>query len=266
MNLRIVRIVVVLGAALALGLPAPATAAEAASSFMMQIPGGRFVTSPGELNPEALARVELREGTGEMCVTMRTVEVAPPMTVHLHQRDSDGPVLTTFFENTSDPNPQGCRAVGSALVRAIADNGFAYSLDIHSAGIPGGGTISGHVIAGTTDAFLTPEAVSPGPGDTDGTGIVSFYGAEKSGNVVVYVNTEGLTPPLTVNLHHAPQGEANGPLVTTLVEDATHDDPSRSFFLDRSLLRDINRNPGDYYIVVNSSQFPGGALRGQLER
>jgi hypothetical protein len=255
-------------AAALLAIGAPAASADAASSFMMQIPGYRVVTSPGELNPEALARVELRQGTGEMCVTMRTVEVAPPMTVHLHQRDSDGPVLATFFGNTSDPNPQGCRAIGSALVRAITanDNGFAYSLDIHSAGIPGGGTISGHVIAGTTDAFLTPEAVSPGPGDTDGTGIVSFYGSERSGNVFVYVNTEGLTPPLTVNLHHAPRGEANGPVVTTLVEDATHDDPARNFSLDRSLLRDINQNPGDYYIVVNSSDFPGGALRGQLER
>jgi hypothetical protein len=33
----------------------------------------------------------------------------------------------------------------------------------------------------------------------------------------------------------------------------------------RPLLRDIKRNPDQYYVNVHNSDFPGGAVRGQLE-
>ncbi|MEJ2600046.1 MAG: CHRD domain-containing protein [Anaerolineales bacterium] len=35
---------------------------------------------------------------------------------------------------------------------------------------------------------------------------------------------------------------------------------------DRSVLRDLSRNPADYYAIVYTDQFPGGALRGQFSK
>ena len=35
--------------------------------------------------------------------------------------------------------------------------------------------------------------------------------------------------------------------------------------LAKPLLRDIKRNPGDYYVNVHNGAFAGGAVRGQLE-
>jgi hypothetical protein len=35
--------------------------------------------------------------------------------------------------------------------------------------------------------------------------------------------------------------------------------------LDNSLLRQIQKRPGDFYVNVHNSQFPGGAIRGQLQ-
>jgi hypothetical protein len=247
--------------------PAAAAKQDPVTTFVSGIPGFRVFTNPGELNPEALARVSLNDSTGEMCLALRTVEVAMPMTVHLHSENSDGRVIATFFDGTTDPNAQRCLDVGAATARDILANGFDYALDIHSDGIPGGGTITGAVTPGAPgDAFLTSEAVTPGPGDPDGTGILSFVGFEKSGEVFLFVNTEGLTPPLTIDLHRRQQDGSNGPVVANLVTNATHDDPSRDFFLSRSLVRDVNRSPGNYYVLVHSSDFPAGALRGQLER
>lgn len=268
MNLRVLRLVAALGLPLiGVGVSGPVSAAPTTTeTFMMILPDFRTVTSPGELNPEALARVELHESTGEVCLTMRTVEVEPPITVHLHQGGEDGPILATFFDQTTDLNPQGCATVGADVVRDIQDNGFGYTLDIHSAGIPGDGRISGPLAASSLDAFLTPEAVTSGPGDPDGTGIISLFVFDRSGEIFFFVNTEGLTSPLTVELHKVARGDTDGPVVATLAEGATHDDPAGNFFIERSLARDLNRNPSSYYILVRSADFPAGALRGQLER
>jgi hypothetical protein len=110
----------------------------------------------------------------------------------------------------------------------------------------------------------------PGPGDTDGTGVVDVNVASRSGAVCFAIAVEGITLPATAaHIHHAAAGVA-GDVVVTL-------DPPTGFGsgatgvsagcltkLSTSLLRDIEEHPDQYYVNVHNADFPNGAIRGQL--
>lgn len=111
----------------------------------------------------------------------------------------------------------------------------------------------------------------PDPGDPDG-----------SGGAVVKINVKKqkvcytlvvLDIPLPTAAAHIHEGEAGvaGPISVTLkapeeiagtgiglASGCVKDQP-------KPLLRDIKNNPHRYYINVHTADFPGGAVRGQLE-
>jgi hypothetical protein len=111
----------------------------------------------------------------------------------------------------------------------------------------------------------------PDPGDPDGSG---------AAEVKVYVKKEKLCftlvvlditlPTAAAHIHDGGAGTA-GPIAVTL--EAPEEVAGSGIGLatgcvkqlDRALLRDIKENPADYYINVHTSDFPGGAVRGQLE-
>jgi hypothetical protein len=73
-------------------------------------------------------------------------------------------------------------------------------------------------------------------------------------------------PLLAAHIHAAPAGEAGDvviPLFTQPVNAATVG-PTCLTGLDKNLLKDIIRNPENYYVNVHNTPFPNGAVRGQL--
>lgn len=66
------------------------------------------------------------------------------------------------------------------------------------------------------------------------------------------------------HIHGAAKGKA-GPVVVPLFMG---DVPSRTRCVraKRSLVRDILRDPADYYVNVHTPDFPDGAIRGQLTK
>lgn len=120
-------------------------------------------------------------------------------------------------------------------------------------------------------ALVGGDAEVPDPGDPDGSG---------AAEVKVYVKKEKLCftlvvlditlPTAAAHIHVGAAGEA-GPIAVTLKAPAEVAGTGIGLAtgcvkqLDRSVLRDIKANPGDYYVNVHTSDFPGGAVRGQLE-
>ncbi|MBA3267249.1 MAG: CHRD domain-containing protein [Acidimicrobiia bacterium] len=80
---------------------------------------------------------------------------------------------------------------------------------------------------------------------------------------------EGALPPLrariapatAAHIHEAPPG-APGPVVQGLI--APTRGRSAGCLTNYALAADIAADPGDYYVNVHNTPFPGGAVRGQL--
>ena len=116
-------------------------------------------------------------------------------------------------------------------------------------------------------ATLTGAAEAPGPGDPDGSGSATLTLNHGHGEVCWEIHVSGITlPAAAAHIHIAPVG-APGPIVVHLSPpDANGDSTGCVSGLAREGIRAIMHNPAAYYVNVHTSDFPAGALRGQLSR
>lgn len=122
----------------------------------------------------------------------------------------------------------------------------------------------------TLSASLTGANEVPGPGDTDGVGVAEVNVAARSGALCFAIAVEGIALPATAAHIHAAASGVAGDVVVTLEAPAGFGSGATGVSagcltkLDGSLLRDIAKNPDQYYVNVHNGDFPGGAIRGQL--
>jgi hypothetical protein len=115
-------------------------------------------------------------------------------------------------------------------------------------------------------AALTGAAEAPGPGDPDGSGSVSLRLNPGQGEVCFEITVANITLPATgAHIHEAPVGEP-GPVVVALTPPDASGTSSGCVSADREVIREIIQEPEEYYVNVHTSDFPGGAIRGQLSR
>ena len=106
---------------------------------------------------------------------------------------------------------------------------------------------------------LTGAAEVPGPGDPDGSGTARLRINPGLGQVCWTIEVAGVEPLQAAHIHEAPATSA-GPVVVPLPLEGGCTD------VERELALDIIRNPDEYYVNVHNLAYPGGALRGQLDR
>jgi len=99
-----------------------------------------------------------------------------------------------------------------------------------------------------------------GGGDLDGSGFARISIFPGQGMVCWEVSYEGIDTPTAAHIHSAPAG-VNGPIVVPLSPIE-----SGCGTVDRLLIKELVRNPRNYYVNVHNAAFPGGAIRGQLHR
>ena len=124
----------------------------------------------------------------------------------------------------------------------------------------------------TLEASLSGgSAEVPDPGDPDGSGAARVaIDVKKEKLCFILVVLDITLPAAAAHIHAGATGVAGDIVVALeapeeidgtgigLATGCVHDQP-------RPLLRDIKNNPAQYYVNVHTSDFPGGAVRGQLE-
>ncbi len=122
----------------------------------------------------------------------------------------------------------------------------------------------------TLAATLSGASEIPGPGDSDGAGVAELNVAARNGVLCFSIAVEGITLPATLAHVHVGAVGVAGDIVVTLEppvgfgSGATGVSSGCLTKLDSSLLKDIAKNPSEFYVNVHNGDFPGGALRGQL--
>lgn len=145
--------------------------------------------------------------------------------------------------------------------------------------VPLGSAIAGHtntLLETTLDGRTEVGPDSRIAGDPNGTGEVYVFGIDGDPQTLCYVLTvDKIEPASAAHLHEAGAGE-NGPVVVNLAApgDGNAADclsegeilPSgAAAFPGGTTVAEILANPEDYYVNVHNGEYPGGALRGQLD-
>ncbi len=108
---------------------------------------------------------------------------------------------------------------------------------------------------------LTGAEEAPGPGDPDGTGSASLQLNQGQDRVCFQLDWQNISPPTAAHIHRAPPGVA-GPIVVGL--GPVHSGCTSG--VPAALIKEIRQNPGAFYVNIHTEEFPGGAIRGQLEK
>lgn len=115
-------------------------------------------------------------------------------------------------------------------------------------------------------ARLTGEAEVP-TGDLDGSGLATVIVHPARGRLCFAIVVDDIELPATgAHVHRGRAGVA-GPIVVPLTApDETGTSAGCVSVADQQLLIAIKRHPRQYYVNVHTTDFPAGAVRGQLHR
>jgi hypothetical protein len=113
---------------------------------------------------------------------------------------------------------------------------------------------------------LTGAAEVPGPGDPDGSGQASLTLNPGQGEVCFEISVSNITLPAIGAHIHIGSATVAGPVVVGLTPPDASGTSSGCVAASQDLLIAILQNPENYYVNVHTTDFPAGAIRGQLSK
>lgn len=136
-------------------------------------------------------------------------------------------------------------------------------------GPPPGGGFGGPPAPPNTGVPLNANMVGfaevPGPGDGAGAGRVTVVVDPPKGRLCyMFFNVRTSAAPTAAHIHSGAVGASGGPVVTLQAPAAGSSSGCQEITAD--LANALVANPANYYVNVHTSQFPPGAIRGQLSK
>jgi len=116
-------------------------------------------------------------------------------------------------------------------------------------------------------ASLSGAAEIPGPGDPDGSGAATIMLNFVQGEVCWDIQVKGITLPASAaHIHQIDPATGFGGVVVTLSAPDAKGHASGCTSASLELIKAIIKNPEGYYVNVHNSDYPAGALRGDLSK
>ncbi|MFB9676898.1 CHRD domain-containing protein [Streptosporangium vulgare] len=244
----------------------------------------------GDKNGRAIAIVRIRGN--EVSYAVRWEGTATPTAFHIHQGKAgkNGDVKVGFF---MEALPGGSKAVlgsvkinDSGLLSGIKRNPKNWYLNLHTAEFPGGAvraqmhrispTNLANVLAGGvhpiyhSNADGRQEVPAPGKKVGDPNGRAEWLVGIKGSKVYYATIWEKLAAPTNGHIHRGKKGK-NGDVVIDFFAD-TNGLPkgvtgiAGTASVKSDIARGIKKNPKNWYTNLHTTEFGGGAVRGQLYR
>ncbi|MFG1956246.1 CHRD domain-containing protein [Nonomuraea sp. NPDC049028] len=291
-----IRTLALSGALLATGLLAPVTAAQATVSasgddvyLAAGLRGANEVGVKGDA--DGRSTVVIKISGNEVTFAARWNKIDSPTAGHIHQaaKGANGDVKLEFF---TKPLPKsvlgvtGTVTADPALVKALIDDPGGFYANLHDAAHPKGAVrgqfhrlnkpidLNG-VLQGSNQATLSARAdgtkevpANDGKkrGDQDGQ---ATWWLRPAGSVIGYTAFwTGLAPVTNGHVHKGASGK-NGDVVADLFADAAGLPSNLTGVAGEAkvaapVVKRIAANPGRYYTNLHTTEFNGGAVRGQL--
>lgn len=101
----------------------------------------------------------------------------------------------------------------------------------------------------------------PGPGDPDGTGFITLTLNQGQGEICFELTLSGVEPALAGHIHKAPFGERGDVFVTLFGSEGPG---AKCVSATKAQIKEIRKDPSQFYVNVHTASFPNGAVRGQL--
>jgi hypothetical protein len=107
--------------------------------------------------------------------------------------------------------------------------------------------------------------VPAGSGDADGAGVGSIVLKTRTKRLCWEITFSNIDAPNKGHIHRGPVDQ-DGPVFFTLFDNgSTVSSPATGCSkAKRSLLKEIQADPGGFYVNLHNAAFPDGAIRGQL--
>lgn len=109
---------------------------------------------------------------------------------------------------------------------------------------------------------LVGEQVTVG-GDPDGTGTATIRINAEAGEVCYRLRTRNIDEATAAHIHEGAIA-TDGPVVVHFTPPGANGMSSGCVNVGRELAGEIASEPSDYYVVVHTTVYPAGALRGQM--
>jgi hypothetical protein len=275
---------VLLAAAVALPAVMPADAQQVApGTTLLQstLAGLREVGPDGALGAgdrDGVGSTIVEVADGRLCFTINVVGVElPAVAAHIHEAEAgvNGAIVVPLTAPGADGRSSGCvDDVDPALLDRITADPAGFYVNVHSTSFPNG-AVRGQLQPAVTEGELLATSLDgnseigpdgqPGAGDLDGTGISTVAVSPAARRVCVEIDVQGiLLPAAAAHIHQAEAG-VNGAIVVPLTPPGA-DGISRGCVrgLDPALAEAIATDPAGFYVNVHTTDFPNGAVRGQL--
>jgi CHRD domain len=134
-----------------------------------------------------------------------------------------------------------------------------------ASGCPSGGPQNAFKLNGRPlNTTLTGAAEVPGPGDPNGTGTATIRLNQGRGKVCFVLTASNITLPAIAAHIHVGSATVAGPVVVGLLPPDATGMSGGCVDASKALIKAIRKNPSNYYVNVHTSDFPAGAIRGQL--